>query len=97
MAGFIPRDFINDLLVRVDIIDLINSYVPLKKTGLNFMARCPFHDEKTPSFSANLKRQTYHCFGCGVGGNAISFLMEYSNLDFIEAIEDLASFIGIDV
>ncbi len=97
MAGFIPREFITDLLVRVDIIDLINAHVPLKKTGLNFMARCPFHDEKTPSFAANAKRQTYHCFGCGVGGNAISFLMEYSNLDFIEAVEDLASFAGVDV
>ncbi|MCK4494017.1 MAG: DNA primase [Methylococcales bacterium] len=97
MAGFIPREFITDLLIRVDIIDLINAHVPLKKTGLNFMARCPFHDEKTPSFAANAKRQTYHCFGCGLGGNAISFLMEYSNLDFIEAVEDLASFMGIDV
>ena len=97
MAGFIPREFITDLLIRVDIIDLINAHVPLKKTGLNFMARCPFHDEKTPSFAANAKRQTYHCFGCGVGGNAISFLMEYSNLDFIEAVEDLANFMGIDV
>ncbi|MCK5871778.1 MAG: DNA primase [Methylococcales bacterium] len=97
MAGFIPREFITDLLIRVDIIDLINAHVPLKKTGLNFMARCPFHDEKTPSFAANAKRQTYHCFGCGVGGNAISFLMEYSNLDFIDAVEDLANFMGIDV
>ena len=97
MVGFIPRDFINDLLVRVDIIDLVNSHVPLKKTGLNFMARCPFHDEKTPSFAVNSKRQTYHCFGCGVSGNSISFLMEYSNLDFMEAVEELAGFAGIDV
>lgn len=97
MAGFIPREFINELLVRVDIVDLINSQLPLKKTGSNFMARCPFHDEKTPSFSVNSKRQAYHCFGCGVSGNAISFLMDYSHLDFIEAVEDLAAFIGIDV
>jgi DNA primase len=97
MSGLIPREFIDDLLVRVDIVDLIDSYVPLKKTGSNFMARCPFHSEKTPSFSVSRKKQFYHCFGCGASGNAISFLMDYNHLDFIEAVEDLATFIGVDV
>ncbi len=97
MSGRIPREFIDDLLVRVDIVDLIDSFVPLKKTGSNFMARCPFHTEKTPSFSVSRKKQFYHCFGCGASGNAISFLMDYNHLDFVEAIEDLAAFIGVDV
>lgn len=97
MSGRIPREFIDDLLVRVDIVDLIDSHVPLKKTGNNFVARCPFHAEKTPSFSVNRKKQFFHCFGCGASGNAISFLMEFSHLDFVEAVEDLAAFVGIDV
>lgn len=97
MSGRIPRQFIDDLLVRVDIIDLIDTHVPLKKTGNNFVARCPFHNEKTPSFSVNRTRQMYHCFGCGASGNAISFLMDYSHLGFVEAVEDLAAFVGIDV
>ena len=97
MSGGIPREFIDDLLVRVDIVDLIDSHVPLKKAGSSYVARCPFHTEKSPSFSVNRKKQFYHCFGCGVGGNAISFLIEFSHLDFIEAVEDLAGFVGIDV
>ena len=97
MSGRIPRQFIDDLLLRVDIVDLVDSRVPLKKSGSNFVARCPFHNEKTPSFSVNRNRQTYHCFGCGVGGNAISFLMDYAHLGFVEAVEDLAAFIGVDV
>ena len=97
MSGRIPRQFIDDLLLRVDIVDLVDSRVPLKKSGNNFVARCPFHTEKTPSFSVNRNRQTYHCFGCGAGGNAIGFLMDYAHLGFVEAIEDLAGFIGIDV
>jgi len=97
MSGRIPREFIDDLLVRVDIVDLIDSHVPLKKAGSNYVARCPFHDEKSPSFSVSQKKQFYHCFGCGEGGDAISFLEKYSNLDFVEAVEDLASFLGIDV
>ena len=97
MSGRIPRQFIDDLLLRVDIVDLVDSRVPLKKSGNNFVARCPFHNEKTPSFSVNRNRQTYHCFGCGVGGNAISFLMDYAHLGFVEAIEDLAGFIGVEV
>ncbi len=97
MAGMIPRSFIDDLLVRVDLVDLVDSYVPLKKTGSHYVARCPFHTEKTPSFSVTRNKQLYHCFGCGVGGNAISFLMDYEHLDFVEAIEALASFVGVDV
>jgi len=97
MSGRIPRQFIDDLLVRVDIVDLIDSHVPLKKVGSNFVARCPFHTEKTPSFSVNRNRQMFHCFGCGASGNAISFLMDYSHLGFVEAVEDLAAFVGVDV
>ncbi len=97
MSGQIPREFIDDLLARVDIVDLIDSHVPLKKAGSNYIARCPFHNEKTPSFTANRKKQFYHCFGCGAGGDAIRFLMEYNHLDFLEAIEDLAGFVGVSV
>ncbi|MDD5267482.1 MAG: DNA primase [Methylococcales bacterium] len=97
MSGRIPREFIDELLVRVDIVDLIDSHVPLKKTGTNYVARCPFHTEKTPSFSVNRSKQFFHCFGCGASGNAISFLMDFSHLDFVEAVEDLATFAGVDV
>lgn len=97
VSGRIPREFIDDLLVRVDIVDLIDSHVPLKKKGSSYTARCPFHTEKSPSFSVNREKQFYHCFGCGTGGNAISFLMEFSHLDFVEAIEDLAGFVGVTV
>ncbi|MCQ8183254.1 DNA primase [Methylomonas sp. SURF-1] len=97
MSGRIPRQFIDDLLVRVDIVDLIDSRVPLKKSGANYVARCPFHEEKTPSFSVNRTKQIYHCFGCGASGNAIGFLMEFNHLGFVEAVEDLAAFAGIEV
>ncbi len=97
MSGRIPRDFIDDLLVRVDIVDLIDSHTPLKKTGTNYVACCPFHTEKTPSFSVNRNKQFFHCFGCGISGNAISFLMNLNNLEFVEAVEDLAAFAGIAV
>ncbi|MCQ8106147.1 DNA primase [Methylomonas sp. SURF-2] len=96
MSGRIPKQFIDDLLVRVDIVDLIDSHVPLRKAGTNYVARCPFHAEKTPSFSVSRTRQMYHCFGCGVSGNAISFLMDYSHLGFVEAVEDLAAFVGVE-
>ncbi len=97
MSGRISKEFIDQLLVRVDIVDLIDSHVPLKKTGANYVARCPFHVEKSPSFSVNRNKQFFHCFGCGVSGNAISFLMNFSHLDFVEAVEDLAAFAGIGV
>lgn len=93
----IPREFIDDLLVRIDIVDLIDSHVPLKKTGANYVARCPFHTEKSPSFTVNRQKQFFHCFGCGVSGNAIGFLMDYRHLEFIEAVEDLADFAGLEV
>ncbi len=97
MSGKIPQAFIASLLQRVDIVDLVDSHVPLKKTGANYKACCPFHNEKSPSFTVNREKQFYYCFGCGAGGNAISFLMAYAHLDFVEAVEDLASFMGMDV
>lgn len=97
MSGRIPQNFIDDLLVRTNIVDLIDGFVPLKKKGANYSACCPFHDEKTPSFTVSEDKQFYHCFGCGAHGSAIGFLMEYSNLDFVEAIEELAARAGIDV
>jgi len=97
LGGRIPDEFINDLLARVDIVDLIDAQVPLKKTGANYVARCPFHTEKTPSFSVNRNKQFYHCFGCGVSGNAIGFLMAFNHLNFVEAIEDLATYAGVSL
>ncbi len=97
MAGKIPRQFIDDLLVRVDIVDIIDSHVPLKKTGSNYTARCPFHNEKSPSFNVNRNKQFYHCFGCGAGGNVVTFLMEFNHLSFVEAIEELATFAGVEI
>lgn len=97
MAGRIPRSFINDLLARTDIIDLVDAKVPLKKQGKNHHACCPFHNEKTPSFTVNSERQFYYCFGCGAHGNAIDFLMNYDKLDFVEAIEELSALHGLDV
>ncbi|MEG3110356.1 MULTISPECIES: DNA primase [unclassified Pantoea] len=97
MAGRIPRVFINDLLARTDIVDLIDARVKLKKQGKNFHACCPFHNEKTPSFTVNGEKQFYHCFGCGAHGNAIDFLMNYDRLEFVESIEELATSHGLEV
>ncbi|MFL1817389.1 DNA primase [Pantoea agglomerans] len=97
MAGRIPRVFINDLLARTDIVDLIDARVKLKKQGKNFHACCPFHNEKTPSFTVNGEKQFYHCFGCGAHGNAIDFLMNFDRLEFVESIEELATSHGLDV
>lgn len=97
MAGHIPRSFIDDLLARLDIVDIVDARVKLKKKGKNYSACCPFHNEKTPSFSVSQEKQFYHCFGCGVHGNAIDFIMEFERLEFVEAIEELASFLGLDV
>ncbi len=97
MAGKIPQDFINELLTRTDIVDIIDAYVPLKKTGKNHKACCPFHDEKTPSFSVNQDKQFYYCFGCTASGTVITFLMEYLHMGFVEAIEDLASRAGMEI
>ena len=83
MTGKIPQDFINELLARTDIVDIIDAYVPLKKTGKNHKACCPFHDEKTPSFSVNQDKQFYYCFGCTASGTVITFLMEYLHLKIL--------------
>lgn len=93
----IPQSFIHDLLNRVDIVDTIDRHVPLKKAGANFVACCPFHSEKTPSFTVSQSKQFYHCFGCGAHGNAISFLIEYSGLSFVEAVQDLAAYAGMQL
>ncbi|NDV91555.1 DNA primase [Alteromonas sp. 345S023] len=97
MAGKIPRDFIDDLLSRTDVVDIVDSRVKLKKAGKNYQACCPFHNEKTPSFTVSQDKQFYHCFGCGAHGNAISFMMEFDRLEFVEAIEELARFHGLEV
>lgn len=97
MKGSIPRPFIDDLLTKSNIIDVINSRIKLKKAGRDYQACCPFHHEKTPSFTVSEKKQFYHCFGCGAHGNAISFLMDYDKLEFVEAIEELAAMAGLEV
>ncbi len=96
-SGLIPREFIDQLLARCDIVDVINARVPLKKHGREYQACCPFHNEKTPSFTVSPTKQFYHCFGCGANGSAISFLMEYEHLEFVEAIESIASSMGLEV
>ncbi len=97
MAGQIPAQFIDDLLTRVDIIDVIDARVPLKKAGKNLQACCPFHNEKTPSFTVSPDKQFYHCFGCGAHGTAIGFLMEYDQMSFPESIQELADLVGMTV
>ena len=93
----IPQSFIQELLNRLDIVDVVERYVPLKKAGANYVACCPFHNEKTPSFSVSPAKQFYHCFGCGAHGSAIGFVMEHQGLSFPEAVEDLAKHIGLPV
>jgi DNA primase len=97
MPGRIPQAFLDDLLDRVDIVEVIDRRVKLKKTGKNYSARCPFHEERSPSFSVNPDKQFYYCFGCGAGGNALTFLMEYENVEFPQAVESLASSAGMEV
>lgn len=97
MPGAIPQTFIDDLLTRADIVDVIGRRVPLKKAGREYQACCPFHSEKTPSFTVSPTKQFYHCFGCGAHGSALGFLMEYERLSFPEAIEELATSLGLDV
>lgn len=97
MSGRIPQNFIDDLLARVNILDIIDGRVKLKKTGKNYSGLCPFHQEKSPSFSVSPDKQFYYCFGCGAGGNAIGFLMEYERLEFPQAVEELAQLVGIDI
>ena len=93
----IPNDFIQTLLSRVDIVDVIDRYVPLKKAGANYQACCPFHGEKTPSFTVSPTKQFYHCFGCGAHGTAIGFLMEHGGKAFPDAVEELARDAGLEV
>lgn len=97
MAGLIPDSFIDDLLARVDIVEVVERRVPLKKSGHEWAACCPFHNEKTPSFTVSPQKQFYHCFGCGVHGSAITFLMEYEHLEFPDAVEELAQGLGLEV
>lgn len=93
----IPQSFLQELLARVDIVEVVGRYVPLKKGGANFMGLCPFHGEKSPSFSVSPTKQFFHCFGCGKNGNAIGFLMEHTGMGFVEAVQDLAQQVGLQV
>ena len=97
MSGLIPQNFINDLIESADIVEIIGSRLELKKAGRNFQGLCPFHNEKTPSFSVSPEKQFFHCFGCKESGTVLTFLMKYENLDFVEAIEALAKHLGRDV
>ncbi|MEX3774212.1 DNA primase [Pseudomonas sp. MYb118] len=97
MAGLIPQSFIDDLLNRTDIVDVVSSRLQLKKAGKNHTACCPFHKEKTPSFSVSPDKQFYYCFGCGAGGNALGFIMDHDNLDFPQAVEELAKAAGMEI
>jgi DNA primase len=93
----IPQTFVQELLARADVVEIVGRYVPLKKGGANFMGLCPFHSEKSPSFSVSPTKQFYHCFGCGKTGNAIGFLMEHAGMSFVEAVQDLAQQFGMKV
>jgi len=97
MAGRIPEQFIDELLARVDIVEVIEQRVPLRKAGRDWSARCPFHDERSPSFTVSPAKQFYHCFGCGAHGSAITFLMNYDRLEFVDAVEELAARNGLKV
>src|SRR5512145_1463502 len=93
----ITDSFKQDLLNRVDIVDVVQRYVQLRKAGASYVGLCPFHNEKTPSFSVSPAKQFYHCFGCGVSGNAIGFLMAYNSMGYVEAVKDLASLAGMQM
>ncbi|MFT5175437.1 MAG: DNA primase [Gammaproteobacteria bacterium] len=97
MAGLIPQSFIDDLINRADIVEIINAHVSLKKAGREYTACCPFHDEKSPSFTVSPQKQFYHCFGCGAHGTVLGFMMDYERLEFVDAIEELASRYGLEV
>ena len=97
MAGLIPQSFIDDLLNRTDIVEVVSSRIQLKKAGKNYTACCPFHKEKTPSFSVSPDKQFYYCFGCGAGGNALGFVMDHDQMEFPQAVEELAKRAGMDV
>jgi DNA primase len=93
----IPDAFLDELLARTDIVELIEARVPLKRAGREYQARCPFHDERSPSFTVSPTKQFYHCFGCGAHGTALKFLMEYDRLEFLDAVEELAQRAGLQV
>ena len=95
--GLIPRSFIDELIARANIVEVVGSRIALKKAGREYKACCPFHNEKTPSFWVSPDKQFYHCFGCGAHGTALSFLMEHDRLPFPEAVEELASSLGLEV
>jgi len=97
MGGLIPQHFVDDLISRADIVEVLGRRIQLKKAGREFKACCPFHDEKTPSFTVSPSKGFYHCFGCGAHGTALGFLMEYDHMEFVEAVESLAGMMGIDV
>ncbi len=97
MAARIPPEFLDHLLSRIDLVELIDSRMPLRRAGREYSACCPFHTEKTPSFTVSPSKQFYHCFGCGAHGTAIGFLMEYERLEFLDAIEELARLAGLEV
>ena len=93
----IPDAFIDDLLARTDIVEVVGARVPLKRQGKEYAARCPFHDERSASFTVSPTKQFYHCFGCGAHGTAISFLMNYDRLEFLDAVDELAKRVGMEV
>ena len=93
----IPESFVDDLLNRVDIVDVIGRRLPLKRAGREFQARCPFHDERSASFTVSPQKQFYHCFGCGAHGSVVGFLMNYEGLDFVDAVESIAGELGVVV
>lgn len=97
MAGRIPQNFIDELIARADIVEVIGARIPLKKAGREYKANCPFHDEKTPSFTVSPEKQFFHCFGCGAHGTALGFLIDHDHADFIDAVEELAAIVGIQV
>ena len=94
---FYEEDFVEEVRQRNDVVDVISSYVNLKRTGSSYVGLCPFHNEKTASFSVSPGKQMYYCFGCGAGGNVFTFLMEYENLTFVEALEELAGKAGMEL
>ena len=94
---YYEEDFVEEVRQRSDVVDIISSYVNLKRTGSNYVGLCPFHNEKTASFSVSPSKQMYYCFGCGAGGNVFTFLMEYENLTFVEALERLAEQAGMQL
>ena len=93
----IPQQFIDEVQTRTDIVEVISSYIPLKRAGRNFKALCPFHSEKTPSFMISPQKQIFHCFGCGQGGGVLQFIMQHEKATFVEAVELLAQRLGLEV